>query len=192
MSTFTTTLPISATTFLGAALLAVALTAGCGEKKQGATSTAPSGAGAPALALETVVVQEENVPDAVPVGTAKPAVKQGDTVTVLGRIGGSVNPFNRNRAVFTIVDPKIPTCGEGHDPDHCSTPWDYCCEPPESLRANVATIEIAGPDGKPLTFSVQGMRGLEPMATITVTGTVVEHNDQGVFLVRAEKIHVNP
>jgi hypothetical protein len=91
--------------------------------------------------------------------------------------------------VFTIVDPALKSCSD-LEGDGCKTPWDYCCEPPENLKAHTATVEVVGADGKPLQFNVKGASGLEPLATIAVTGKVIEKNDQGVFLVRADKISV--
>ena len=54
----------------------------------------------------------------------------------------------------------------------------------------MATIEIAGADGKPLAGSVKGVSGLDPLAIVAVTGTVTERNDAGMLVVRARKIEV--
>lgn len=125
-----------------------------------------------------------------PVAACKERAKAGERVTVVGRIGGSRVPFVASRAIFTIVDPALKPCSEMGEPDHCATPWDYCCEPRDSLTRSMATIEIAGEDGKALPFSVRGAEGLTPLATVEVTGTVVEANDKGLFVVRAERIRV--
>src|SRR5262245_59466740 len=61
----------------------------------------------------------------------KQQVKDGDEVVVVGRIGGSVKPFT-GRAAFTIVDVSFKPCNE-IEGDNCSTPWDYCCDPPDEL-----------------------------------------------------------
>lgn len=124
------------------------------------------------------------------VAAAKSSAKQGDEIIIVGRIGGSEEPFVSGRAVFTIVDPALKSCADAGDPDHCSTPWDYCCEDRASLKRSTATIEIIGTDGRPISCSVQGISGLNPLATIAVTGTVTERNDAGLFVVRAKKIEV--
>ena len=124
------------------------------------------------------------------VGAAKSGAKAGQSITVVGRIGGSENPFVAGRAVFTIVDPVLKSCADGGDPDHCETPWDYCCESRESLKRNIATIEISGADGRPLPIAVRGLEGLDPLATIAVTGTVTEANDSGLLVIRATRIAV--
>lgn len=51
--------------------------------------------------------------------------KDGDDVVIVGRIGGSENPWVQGQAAFTIVDPSLKSCLEcgAHD---CPKPWDYC------------------------------------------------------------------
>ena len=124
------------------------------------------------------------------VAAAKLTAKQGETITIVGRIGGSEDPFVADRAVFTIVDPSLKSCADAGDPDHCETPWDYCCEDRASLKRSTATIEFAGSDGRPLKGSIRGMSGLDPLVTVAVTGTVTERNDAGMLVVRATKVEV--
>jgi len=162
-----------------AAFLGLALTA-CGESQ-------PPAAKAAALPAGLIV---HGATDGPGVGTAKPSAKVGQPITLVGCIGGSKDPFVQGRAVFTIVDPTIVSCKAMGDEEHCPTPWDYCCEPRENLRKNIATIEIAGADGRPLPIAVRGMDGLDPLATIAVTGTVTEANDAGLLVVRATRIAV--
>ena len=112
------------------------------------------------------------------------------SVEFCGRIGGSEDPFVADRAVFTIVDPSLKSCADMADPEHCTTPWDYCCEERGSLKRGTATIEFAGSDGRPLKGSVRGISGLDPLATVAVTGTVTERNDAGMLVVRATKVEI--
>jgi len=127
-----------------------------------------------------------------PVTAVKQNTRTGERVTLVGRIGGSVRPFAENRAVFTIVDPALPSCADGGEPDHCATPWDYCCEERSSLRAGTATIEIVDGKGEPLPIGLRGVQGLDPLVTVAVTGVVAERNDQGLLIVRAERIERRP
>jgi hypothetical protein len=128
-------------------------------------------------------------PSGAHVAACKAAAKQGEEVTIVGRIGGTRNPFVADAAVFTIVDPSLKACGESGD-DHCKTPWDYCCEDREAMKRGMATIEFADAQGVPLGFPVRGASGLDPLATVAVTGVVVEKNDAGLMVVRATKVVV--
>src|SRR5688500_11459228 len=46
-------------------------------------------------------------------------------VTVVGRIGGEIEPMIDGLAAFTIVDPSLKACSDIPG-DACETPWDYC------------------------------------------------------------------
>ena len=154
--------------------------AACGEEK----GPVPRSAALPAGLVVRGVAEGPGV------GTAKTSAKVGQPITLVGCIGGSRDPFVQGRAVFTLVDPAIVSCKAMGDEEHCPTPWDYCCESRESLKRNIATIEIAGSDGRPLPIAVRGLEGLEPLATIAVTGTVTESNEAGLLVIRADRIVV--
>jgi len=74
--------------------------------------------------------------------------------------------------------------------DHCPTPWDYCCESPENLTANSATVEVVGADGRALRAALRGWNGLQPLKTVVVKGVVGPRPAPGVFVVRATGIFV--
>ena len=48
-----------------------------------------------------------------------------DSVVIVGRIGGSANPWVEGRAAFSIVDLSLKSCLECGSMD-CPKPWDYC------------------------------------------------------------------
>lgn len=164
------------------ALLATAL-AGCGD-----AGTSPRTAAARAALPDGLVVRGKA--EGTHVAAAKATARQGDEIVIVGRIGGSEEPFVAGRAVFTIVDPALKSCADVDDPDHCKTPWDYCCEERDAMKRGTATIEIADAGGRPLPIAVRGLQGLDPLATVAVTGTVTERNDAGLLVVRARRIEV--
>ncbi len=127
-----------------------------------------------------------------PVHEAKAAAGKGDRLVLRGRIGGAEEPFAAERAIFTIVDPGVKSCADMGEDDHCPTPWDYCCEPTENLVANSATIQIVGPDSRPLKTGLKGVRGLDPLAEVIVVGTVATQDGSGSFVINAERLWVRP
>ena len=175
---------LSPTTASLAAALLVAALAACGDAP--AQSKAPAGATG---ALAGIVVRGKS--DGLPVAEAKRRTAAGQDIAIVGRIGGSEEPFAGDRAVFTVVDLSLKSCAHVDDPDHCATPWDYCCEDRNALRDGTATVEIAGADGRPLAGSVRGTAGLDPLAVVTVVGTVTDRNDKGLLVVRARRIEVH-
>ena len=98
-------------------------------------------------------------------------------------------PFVNGAAVFLLADASMKSCDELHG-DGCRTPWDYCCEPRESLAAKIATIQIIDADGRPLRMSLTGRHGLAPLAEITVLGEIAQRSDSGTLVINARKIHV--
>ena len=125
---------------------------------------------------------------AVSLIAAKTEAKTGDRVVFEAVVGGRAMPFVENRAVFFVTDPSIPSCDQLHG-DRCKQPWDYCCEPKDNLLKHMATVQIVDASGRPLRASIEGAHGLDPLAKIVVTGTVLQKED-GVFIVNAERVHV--
>jgi len=129
---------------------------------------------------------------AVGVATARVGVRPGEPISVIGRIGGSRSPIVSNRAVFTLVDPAMKCCLETGDEDHCPRPWDYCCSDRAQLAASMATIEICGPDGKPLAVSLEKEGTLTPLTLIAVNGVLEAPDASGAFVIRAKGIYLMP
>lgn len=129
---------------------------------------------------------------AVGVAVARVGVRPGEPISVIGRIGGSRSPVVSNRAVFTIVDPSMKCCLETSDEDHCPRPWDYCCSDRTQLAASTATVEISGPDGKPLALSLEKEGTLMPLTLIAVNGVLEAPDSSGSFVIRAKGIYLMP
>lgn len=110
--------------------------------------------------------------DAKAVADVKKSAAAGQEVVLFGRIGGGRNPFVSGRAMFMLSDRSIPSCNEKHN-DGCPTPWDYCCEPKETVLGGTLTVQIVGTDGKPLKADLEGVHGLKPLAEVVVKGKTV-------------------
>jgi len=124
---------------------------------------------------------------AIDVAAAKQTAKEGDAVVVRGRIGGRVDPISNDKAVFVIVDPALHSCDQ-NEGDTCATPWDYCCETPETMSANNATVQIVDAAGLPIAIDVQAV-GLKPLDTIVIVGTVGPRPSSQVLTVKATGVH---
>lgn len=126
------------------------------------------------------------------VGEVKADPNVAGAVVVHGRIGGRPKPFVDNAAVFVIADAKLKDCIQRHGEGGCPMPWDYCCEPKDSLLANTATVRIVGDDGRPLRVGVQGRGGLEPLVDVTVVGEVQPRASADVLVIDARQVYVAP
>lgn len=162
----------------------MAVVVGCGDS----STTSSSGLrGGTNNITEVSWLLNESPGEATPVGEAKKTVKEGDAVRVVGRIGGRVKPMEVGSPVFLIVDKSVPHCGELPD-DHCPTPWDYCCEPPDNLLANSATIQLVSADGG----MYQGdpiSAGLKPLDEVVIVGTVGPRPSDKVLTIRATGVY---
>ena len=167
-------------TYIAGALLTtcVALAVGCNG--QAPVAFGPSAEGAQyRLAAE---------PDAAQgVKAARAAAKDGEEVTLVGRIGGDENPWVEGQAAFMLVDSSLKACNEKDD-DACPTPWDYCCDT-DVLPQSKAMIKVVGADGRPVATDARKLLGLKELQTVVVHGQA-KRDEAGNLTVLADGIYV--
>lgn len=163
---------------LASSLLAALLCAGCNSASPPAVTLVPEAG--------KYLLKEEPA-DAKPVADTKKDAKDGDSVTLVGRIGGSEKPFVDGRASFTIVDTKLVPCSE-RPGDSCTTPWDYCCDT-DQLPANMASIKLVDDAGKTLAVDAKTGLGLKELQTVVVQGKA-KRDEAGNLSVLASGIFV--
>ena len=155
--------------------------AGCGG-----SSTPADDASAQASATATSWLLADMPAGAVPVVEAKRTAREGDQVVVRGRIGGRSDPLSHDVAVFVMMDPVLPSCRDRGGP--CKKPWDYCCETPETITANSATVQLYGDTKAPMAIDLGG-HGFEPLDEVVVVGTVAPRPNEAILVIHARKIH---
>lgn len=171
-------------TLAASCLLLAATLSACeraGQTPGATTQRSTAGAPSPAWVLAQMPA------DPVGVAELKPTAKEGDHVVVRGRIGGRAEPMAEGSPVLVIMDSSLPSCADNPE-DACRTPWDYCCETPEAITANNATVQVVDASGAPVSGSLAAA-GLEPLAEIVVVGVVGPRPDPSVLVIRATGIH---
>lgn len=166
-------------------LVTMMLVLGCEKQSQDSatnTATPPAGGSAPAHWLLTSEPTE-----AMSVVATKAAASEGDRVVVRGRIGGRREPLTTGSTVFTIMDLAVPHCGDNPD-DNCPRPWDYCCETPETIRANAATVQVVDASGKAVAGDASA-GGLQPLDEVVLVGTVGPRPSPDVLTIQATGIY---
>jgi len=123
---------------------------------------------------------------AQPVAQAKVNAKEGEQITLVGRIGGRSEPITASSGLFIVMDPAIPSCADNPE-DNCAKPWDYCCETQETITANAATIQIRDAEGSPVVLA-EGE--LEPLSRVTIVGTVAPRPNSNTLVVYATGLYV--
>lgn len=157
------------------------------------TETSPilieaSGVHVPRASMPAGFMMGEAPASALDVAEAKKGIKMGDRIVVKGRIGGSKQPFVKERAVFTIVGRQLKACNEIPG-DSCKFPWDYCCDTREEILANSATVQVVDAKGAPLRTDMKGRWDLRELSEVIVTGTVQEIRG-AALIVNAEHMHI--
>ena len=171
---------------LAASLALSAALAGCGESESATeTDTASTSASLPAG-----LMLDASPGDARGVAAVRKSASDGNQVIVAGVVGGRADPIADGRAIFTLLDDAIPTCDEMSMDDGCTTPWDACCEPQETITAHVASVQVVDDDGRPLELGLAGAGGIAPGDRVTVVGTFEPSPDGAAATINATGIHV--
>lgn len=124
-----------------------------------------------------------------PIHQIRTTAKPGDTITISGLVMGREKPFVDGRAAFILGDPaKLTPCNKMPD-DHCTTPWDACCDTPEAKLEGTATIQITE-NGRVLKQSIKGEHGLKELSTVTLTGTVDKSSTPEALIINATALHI--
>ena len=124
--------------------------------------------------------------DAKDVLAVREEVADGDEVTVVGRIGGDVNPWIDGRAAFSIVDNSLKACSDIPG-DLCETPWDYCCE--ADLANGMALIKVVDDQGETVKTDARELLGVKELSTVVVQGKA-QRDDSGNLTILAQKLYV--
>lgn len=142
------------------------LVAGCAEESSNTTS-ARTDSVEPSIDGSKFILNEEPS-EAATVIEARENSKDGADVVLVGRIGGSANPWVEDRAAFSIVDPSLKACSDIPG-DECKIPWDYCCET-HKLPTSTALIKFVDDDGRTLKSDSRELLSLKELQTVVVRG----------------------
>lgn len=148
---------------------------------------APAKIGSPALQQ---VFSTAPTGEAVSIGQARAAAKPGASLTLQGQVIGNIKPFVDGRSAFILGDPGKLTACNAKPGDSCPTPWDTCCDTPEDIKANTATIQVVDPEGRVLKESIESVGGLNTLSKIIVSGQVAPSSTSEVLVLNAAAIQV--
>lgn len=162
-------------------LLAVALLAGC----KPTNNTTPAASGTPSAEGVKYVLNAE--PEAAQaVAAARKNANDAEEVVVVGRIGGSTDPWNEGLAAFTIVDSSLKACNEIPG-DACRTPWDYCCE--TNLKDSTALVKVVDDSGNTVKSDARALLAVKELDTVVVRGKA-QRDEAGNLTILANGVHV--
>lgn len=166
-------------------LSALFLIAGCSQESSPSATTTTS-TPAPAIDGSQFILNEEPS-EAATVIEAREKSEDGEDVVLVGRIGGSVNPWIEGRAAFSIVDQSLKACSDIPG-DECKIPWDYCCET-HKLPASTAFVKFVDDEGRPLKADARELLSLKELQTVVVRGKA-KRDEAGNLTVLANGLFV--
>ena len=170
---------LTASLALGASIL---LATACSPKEESSTAAAPTDA-APSSLLLT-----EAPANALSVTATRAQAELGAAIEVRGQIGGTLHPFVDGYAGFVLADPELVFCDEMDD-DHCSTPWDACCEDPDKLKAMRVSVQFVDANGAPIQEDLKSTMGLSELDEVAVIGTVTETSTPSNVIIHATGLY---
>jgi hypothetical protein len=173
--------------YLALSTIAAFLAAGCDAGDE--TATTPSTA-ADKQALPEGLVLATAPEGARGVAETRAKSQEGEEVVVRGVVAGSAQPLAENRAILMLLDESIETCDRMEMDEGCTTPWDACCSPPETVSANAATVQVVDGEGRPLKTGLGEIADLGPLSRVVVTGTFHPSPDGKAAIINATGIHV--
>ena len=153
---------------------------GCAEKSETSSQTKPSVDGTKFVMAE----EPEGAQEAI---AARESAADGEEMTVVGRIGGAVNPWVEDRAAFTIVDNSLKACSDIPG-DACKTPWDYCCAT-DKLPGATVLVKFVDDEGNLVDADARKLLPVEELSTVVGKGKA-QRDDEGNLTLLASKVHV--
>ena len=168
-------------TFTLVALALLVSSTGCGQQQPAQpqqSAATPSG---------TQYLLAEEPQDAQDVINLRENAQDDESVTVIGRIGGSQNPWVEGRAAFSIVDLSLKACSD-IEGDTCKMPWDYCCQTDLLPKATVL-VKFVDDSGNLLGTDSRQLLAVKELDTVVVSGKA-KRDDAGNLTVLADKIYV--
>lgn len=118
---------------------------------------------------------------------ARKAAKDNDEVVVVGRIGGSTDPWIKGKPAFSLVDSSLKACSDVEG-DPCQTPWDYCCVTDQLPKAMVL-VKVVDADDKMPAGDARELLKVKELQTVTVKGKA-KRDDAGNIMILAKGIFV--
>ena len=110
-------------------------------------------------------------------------------LVVNGFIGGLRKPFATHRATFVLADESLERCDEIDD-DHCTTPWDVCCEDRNRVMLGTLTVQFTDVNGSVLRGNIQNIHGLRPGIGIQIHGKVAKESLANAMVINASKFMI--
>ena len=163
-------------------LSTIAVSTGCGSAS-GTSSNVPG----PATNVDASQYTLHDEPDgAVGVIEARESSEDGESLVLVGRIGGAVNPWIDGRAAFTLLDASMSVVAEGED---SGKEGELCmgdCCATERLECTTL-VKVVDAQGRLVPVDSRELFGLKETDMVVVKGTA-KKDKSGNFVMLAKGV----
>lgn len=155
-----------------------------------------SGCGTAPASQKSVVVtnvdaaqfQLADEPDgAMGVIDALESAEDGAPLVLVGRVGGSTNPWIEGRAAFTLIDASMSVVAEGAESTEGEICMGDCCAT-ERLKCTTL-VKVVDPQGNLVLVDTRQLLGLKESDMVVLQGTAKRDN-AGNFVMLAKGVYV--
>lgn len=156
---------------------------GCGKSPAMQTQTTESTAN-----IDGSQFMLADEPDgAVGVIAAREAAEDGAPLVLVGRVGGSDNPWIEGRAAFTLLDASVTVVAEGTDSEEGEICTGDCCAT-ERLHCTTL-VKIVDEKGQLVPVDARKLLGLRMLDMVVLQGTA-KKDETGNFVMLAKGVFV--
>jgi hypothetical protein len=154
-----------------------AVISGCGVASEVESGTAS--ASTPIDGAKYMLAEEPD--DAIGVIEARKSAADGATLTVVGRIGGTISPWVNGRAAFTLLDASLTLVAEGTDTGQGQICTGDCCAA-ERAHATIL-VKIVDQSGRVLSIDSRQLLGIAENDMVVVCGKATKDKTGNVALI---------
>lgn len=119
--------------------------------------------------------------------SAREAAEDGEPLVLVGRVGGSENPWIDGRAAFTLLDASISVVAEGEDSEEGELCTGDCCA--KELAGCTTLVKVVDEKGQLVAVDSRKLLGLKESDMVVVQGTA-KKDDSGNFVMLARGVFV--
>ena len=141
------------------------------------------------LHLSKEFITDKYIKKGISIIKAKTLNAPNTELVVNGFIGGLRKPFATNRASFVLADDSLERCDEIDD-DHCTTPWDVCCEDRNKVMLGTLSVQFTDVNDSVLRGNIQNIHGLRPGIGIQIQGKVAKESLPNAMIINANKFMI--
>jgi len=172
---------------LFAGMMLAGFLVGCSQQTEAPTAEGQSNSESAASVDGSAFLLDAEPEGAGDVIAVREQAGDGDEIVIVGRIGGSANPWIDGRAAFSIVDGSLKACSD-IEGDNCPKPWDYCCET-SRLPDATALVKVVDDNGELVEADAKELLNVKELSTVVVQGKA-QRDEAGNLTVLASGVFV--